>query len=79
MSTWKPSWHPSNGQDRRETSKGSKNPHPATVARTPDGDAKGVGIFLTADDLRQLGLDPEETEEVVPKIEDGVILVESNN
>lgn len=49
---------------------------PATVARSPDGEPRGVAVYLTAADLRKLGLIPDGVEAVVPKIKNGAVLIE---
>lgn len=48
---------------------------PATVARSPDGEPRGVAVYLTAADLRKLGLIPDGVEAVVPKIKNGAVLI----
>lgn len=49
---------------------------PATVARSPDGEPRGVAVYLTASDLRELGIIPDGVEAVVPKIKNGAVLIE---
>lgn len=49
---------------------------PATVACSPDGETRGVAVYLTAADLRKLGLVPDGVEAVVPKIKNGAVLIE---
>lgn len=48
---------------------------PATVARSPDGEPRGVAVYLTAADLRKLGILPDGVEAVVPKIKNGAVLI----
>lgn len=43
----------------------------ATVQRNADGDATGVLVAVSADELEALGVDPEETETVRFAVEDG--------
>lgn len=40
----------------------------AEIVRTPDGDAHGVAIFLTTEELLALGIEPESAEAVVPVV-----------
>lgn len=47
---------------------------PATVSRTPDGQIAGVAVYLSADDLRSLGL-PQDVEAVVPSIYKGTLVL----
>ncbi|WP_226042494.1 hypothetical protein [Natrinema sp. DC36] len=48
---------------------------PATVARSPDGEPRGVAVYLTAADLRKLGILPDGVEAVVPQIKNGAVLI----
>lgn len=48
----------------------------AKVNRTDEQGAVGVPVFLTAEELEQQGIDPEETDEVVIRVEDGFLLLE---
>lgn len=40
----------------------------AEIVRTPDGDAHGVAIYLTTEELLALGIEPESAEAVVPVV-----------
>jgi hypothetical protein len=75
MSTESPAVH----TDAPEQDEGSPDTdqerEPATVASTPDGEPRGVAIYLTADDLRKLGILPAGVEAVVPEVSDGAVLI----
>lgn len=47
---------------------------PATIASAPNGERRGVAIYLTADDLRRLGI-PHDVNAVVPSILNGAVLI----
>jgi len=47
---------------------------PATVSRSPDGQLMGVAVYLTADDLRSLGL-PQDVEAVLPSVYKGTLVL----
>jgi hypothetical protein len=47
---------------------------PATIATAPNGERQGVAIYLTADDLRQLGIS-HDVNAVVPSILNGAVLI----
>lgn len=49
---------------------------PAQIARDPRGDVVGVAIYLTAGDLRSLGINPSGVDAVVPRVVSGAVLVE---
>lgn len=49
---------------------------PAKVVRGPHGGATGVAIYLTADDLRSLGMDPSGVDEVIPRVVSGAVVVD---
>lgn len=51
----------------------------ARVNRDGDGEAVGVAIFLTADELRDLGVSPEETDRVSYGVDNGRVRVHSAN
>jgi hypothetical protein len=46
----------------------------AKISRTETRGAFGAPVFLTADDLEKLGIDPEETDAVVVRVEEGFVL-----
>lgn len=48
----------------------------AKVNRTDEQGAVGVPVFLTTEELEQQGIDPEETNEVVIRVEDGFVLLD---
>lgn len=48
----------------------------AKVNRTNEQGALGVPVFLTAEELEQQGIDPEETDEVLIRVEDGFLLLD---
>lgn len=48
----------------------------AKVNRTDEQGAVGVPVFLTAEELEQQGIDLEETNEVVIRVEDGFVLLD---
>ncbi|ADQ66927.1 hypothetical protein GL213_06705 [Halogeometricum borinquense] len=48
----------------------------AKVNRTDERGAVGVPVFLTAEELEQQGIDPEETDEVLLRVEDGFLLLD---
>lgn len=48
----------------------------AKVNRTDEQGAVGVPIFLTVEELEQQGIDPEETDEVVLRVEDRFLLLD---
>jgi len=45
----------------------------ARVSRDGDGDAIGAAVFFTADDLRELGIDPTTADAVTVSVEDGEV------
>ena len=49
---------------------------PATIARSPDGDVRGVAIVLGADDLRKLGISLAEVDAVVPRVYNGALILD---
>lgn len=55
---------------------GGETREPAVVEETPDGEPVGVAVYLTADDLRKLGLIPDGVNALVPVIQNGVIRLE---
>lgn len=48
----------------------------AKVNRTDEDGAVGVPIFLTAEELEEQGIDPDETDKVVIRVEDGFLLLD---
>ena len=48
----------------------------AKINRTDEDGAIGVPVFLTAEELEQQGIDPEETDEVLIRVERGFLLLE---
>lgn len=48
---------------------------PATVVRSPDGEPRGVAVYLSAADLRKLGILPDGVDVVVPEVTNGVVLI----
>lgn len=48
----------------------------AKVNRTDEQGAVGVPVFLTAEELERQGIDPEETDEVLVRVEDGFLLLD---
>ncbi|OYR50431.1 MULTISPECIES: hypothetical protein [Halorubrum] len=51
----------------------------AKINRTDKDGAIGVPVFLTAEELEQQGIDPEETDEVVIRVERGFLLLDDAN
>ena len=51
----------------------------AKINRTDKDGAIGVPVFLTAEELEQQGIDPEETDEVLIRVERGFLLLEEPN
>lgn len=47
---------------------------PAMVSRAPDGQIRGVAIYLSGDDLRSLGVN-KDVEAVVPSIYQGTLVL----
>ena len=45
----------------------------ARLARNGDGDPIGAAVFLTADELADLGVEPERTDAVNVSVEDGKV------
>ena len=45
----------------------------ARLARNGDGDPIGAAVFLTADELTDLGVEPERTDAVNVSVEDGEV------
>ena len=45
----------------------------ARLARNGDGDPIGAAVFLTADELADLGVEPERTDAVNVSVEDGEV------
>lgn len=45
----------------------------ACVSRGPEGDPIGAAVFLTADDLREIGIDPTTADAVTVSVEDGEV------
>jgi hypothetical protein len=43
------------------------------VSRGPEGDPIGAAVFLTADELRSLGVEPARTDAVNVSVEDGEV------
>jgi len=58
-------------QDQEKGHPSSDGPRQATVNRRPDGSALGVAVFLTGDDLADLGIDPDATDAVDVQVKDG--------
>ena len=50
---------------------------PSKVARLANGDATCVTVVLSTTDLRRLGINPNETDAVRPRIQSGVVLIET--
>jgi len=75
MSTETPAVHTDAPDHNSNTSDPEQEREPATVASTPDGEPRGVAIYLTADDLRKLGILPDGVEAVVPVVNDGAVLI----
>lgn len=75
MSTETPAVHTDAPEHDSDTSEPEREREPATVASTPNGEPRGVAIYLTADDLRALGLLPDGVDAVVPEIKNGAILL----
>jgi hypothetical protein len=48
----------------------------AKINRTDEQGAVGVPVFLTAEELERQGIDPEETNEVLVRVEDGFLLLD---
>lgn len=48
----------------------------ATVNCAPDGEPLGIALFLNAEELTQLGVDPEATGVVAYSVEDGDLRVD---
>jgi len=46
----------------------------AKITRSEDQEAVGAPVFFTAEELEQLGIDPDDTDRVVVRVEDGFIL-----
>lgn len=63
-------------QDTDDEASTEPDREPATVARSPDGEPRGVAVYLTAADLRKIGILPDGVEAVVPKIKSGAVLIE---
>ena len=51
----------------------------AKINRTDEDGAIGVPVFLTAEELEQQGIDPEETDEVVIRVKRGFLLLDDAN
>ncbi|WP_348609763.1 hypothetical protein [Halobaculum rarum] len=66
--------HDSDEQDHEVDTE--SNREPATIASSPNGERRGVAIYLTADDLRRLGI-PHDVNAVVPCILNGAVLIKS--
>lgn len=47
------------------------------VNRTEDWGTIGVPLFLTPGELEKQGIDPETTDKVVVRVEDGFVLIDS--
>ena len=45
----------------------------ARVSRDPEGDPIGAAVFFTADDLRELGIDPTTADAVTVSVADGEV------
>lgn len=48
----------------------------AKINRTDEQGAVGVPVFLTAEELERQGIDPEKTDEVLVRVEDGFLLLD---
>lgn len=48
--------------------------NPSTIASAANGERRGVAIYLTADDLRRLGI-AHNVDAVVPSILNGAVLI----
>jgi hypothetical protein len=48
----------------------------AKINRTDEQGAVGVPVFLTAEELERQGIDLEETDEVLVRVEDGFLLLD---
>lgn len=59
---------PLDNKDRRE----------AKIGRTEDGPV-GAALYITPEELEELGIDPEKTDSVVIRIEDGALTLRSSN
>ena len=51
----------------------------AKVNRGGDGQPLGIPLFITASELRSLGIDPEDTDRVAYTVEDGELLLSKPN
>jgi hypothetical protein len=56
---------------------GLNKSEPARVVRRSDGDVMGVAVVLSPEDLRKLGINLTETNAVRPRIQSGVVLLET--
>lgn len=50
---------------------------PAEVTRDESGNATGAAVFISAEDLAVLGVNPAETDEVVPTVTESGLELES--
>lgn len=51
----------------------------AKVNRTNKQGPVGVPVFLSSEEIEQLGINPEETDEVLIRVEDGFLLIEDDS
>jgi hypothetical protein len=49
----------------------------AKIIQRANGDVLGVTVALSASDLRRLGINPDETDAVQPRIQSGVVLIQT--
>lgn len=61
---------------RIDDSKDTDQLRRAKVNQTTEEGAVGVPVFLTAEELERQGIDPDETDEVVIRVEDGFVLLD---
>jgi hypothetical protein len=53
------------------------SPESAKLHRALDGEMVTVAVVFSGDDLRRLGINPNKTDAVRPRIQSGVVLIEA--